>query len=116
MSEEELNILFSDLIGTRLAIRVRSLYTSCIIKFELSNFTFSSGGHISNVSNSFIKDNNVNLHDKDSNIAFRFEYKDVESTEKGNREKCELNLIYRDGTNVTIYKEVNEGMQEILDK
>lgn len=116
MLEEELNIFFSDLIGARLAIRVKSLYTSCIIKFELSNFTFSSGGHISNVSNSFIKDNNVNLHDKDSNIAFRFEYKDVESTEKGNREKCELHLIYRDGTNVTIYKEVNEGMQETLDK
>lgn len=107
MSEEELNILLSDLIGTRLAIRVRSLYTSCIIKLELSNFTFSSGGHISNVSNSFIKDNNVNLHDKDSNIAFRFEHKDIESIEKGNKEKYELNLIYRDGTNITIYKEVN---------
>ena len=61
MSEEELKILFSDLIGTRLVIRVRSLYTSCIIKFELYNFTFSSGGHISNVSSSFIKDNNVHI-------------------------------------------------------
>lgn len=107
MSQEELNILFSDLIGKRLVIRVKSLYTSNIIKFELSNFTFSNGGHISNVSNRMIKDNSVNLHDTDSNIAFCFEYKDIESTEKGNREKCELNLIYRDGTNITIYKEVN---------
>lgn len=107
MSEEELNMLFSNLIGTRLVIRVKSLYTSSIIKFELSNFTFSNGGHISNVSNRMIKDNNVNLHDTDSNIAFRFEHKDIEGTEKWNREKCELNLIYRDGTNVTIYKEVN---------
>ncbi|MFT8352593.1 MAG: hypothetical protein ABF685_27195 [Clostridium saccharoperbutylacetonicum] len=52
----------------------------------------------------------------DPNITFCFEYKDIESTEKGNREKCKLNLIYRDWTNVTIYKEVNEWIQEILDK
>lgn len=107
MLEEELNILLSDLIDTRLVIIVRSLYTSCIIKFELSNFSFSSGGHLSKVSNRMINDNNVNLHDIDSNIAFRFEYKDIESIENGNKEKYELKLIYRDGTNIVIYKEVN---------
>ncbi|NFO48598.1 hypothetical protein FDB40_17230 [Clostridium botulinum] len=105
--KEEIEYILRRLIGEELKIRIKSPYTACIVKFKLHNFSFSSGGHRSNVSNSIIKDNNIYLHDKDSNIVFQFEYKDIESIEKDKREKCELNLIYRDGTNVTIYKDFN---------
>lgn len=107
IEREELDILLRKLIGTRLAVKVNSDYIACIINFELYDVTFSGGGHRSNVSDVMIEDNNVSFHDKDSNVCFAFEYKDVESVVKDKKEKCELHLIYRDGTNIRIYKESN---------
>jgi hypothetical protein len=104
MDEEELNLFLENLIGTRLAIRVASTYTVCIIKFELAGIMFSGGAHRSKVSNVMIDDRNVHLQNKDFDIGFQFEYKDVESIAKNDRENCVLHLIYRDGTDVTIYK------------
>lgn len=107
LKKEELDILLKSLIGTRLAVKVNSAYVSCIINFELGDIIFSGGGHRSKVSEAMIDFNDVSLHDKDLNVCFAFEYKDVESIVKDKREKCELHLIYRDGTNVWIYKESN---------
>lgn len=105
IKEEELNILLKSLIGTTLAIKVNSNYIDHIIRFDLSGIMFSSRLRKSKVSNALIKGNNVSLHDKNHNVCFQFEYKDVESMVKDDIEGNELHLIYRDGTDVMIYKE-----------
>jgi hypothetical protein len=105
LKEEELDLLFKRLIGTRLEVRIYSIYTTCIIKFELSRFSFSCGSHRSNVSDAMIKDHGASLYDENYNVGFHFEFKDVESLVKD--DTCELQLIYRDGTKVMIAKEGN---------
>lgn len=105
LKEEELDLLFKSLTGKRLEVRVYSIYTTCIMKFQLSRFLPSWGSHKSNVSNAMIKDNDFSLFDEDYNIGFHFEFKDIESIVKD--ENCELCLIYRDGTKVMIAKEGN---------
>lgn len=105
LKEEELDLLFKSLMGKRLEVRVYSIYTTCIMEFELSKFSPSWGSHKSNVSNTMIKDNHFSLFDGDYNIGFHFEFKHIESIVKDDR--CELCLIYRDGTKVMIAKEGN---------
>lgn len=107
MLKEELDILLKGLIGTRIVIRVNNTYTASIVKFKLIDIIFSAGFHRSNVSNAMIEDRKVSLHDDNLNVTFAFEYKDVETIVKDPREKSELHLIYRDGTDVRVYKEVN---------
>lgn len=107
LKEEELDVLLKSFIGTRIVIRVNTSYTASIIKFKLDDITFSGGFHRSSVSDAMIEDRNVSLHDDNFNVTFAFEYKDVENVVKNPREKCELHIIYRDGTDVRIYKEVN---------
>lgn len=105
--KEEIESLLRSLIGEDLKIRIKSTYTGCIIKFKLHDIMFSGGFHRSNVSGAMIEDHNVSLRDENLDISFHFEYKDIESIKKDARELSELNLIYRDGTKVTIYKAVN---------
>lgn len=107
LKEEELDILLKSFIETRIVIRVNTAYTAGIVKFKLADITFSGGFHRSNVSDAMIEHRKISLHDDNLNVTFAFEYKDVESVVKNPREKCELHIIYRDGTDVRIYKEVN---------
>ena len=105
LKEEELDLLFKSLTGTRLEIRVYSTYAISIMKFELSSFLLLYGSKRSNVSSTMIEHHRFSLFDTDYNIGFHFEFKDVESIVKD--ENCELCLIYRDGTKVMIAKEGN---------
>lgn len=105
--KEEIENLLRSLIGEDLKIRIKSPYTSCIIKFKLHDIMFSDGFHRSNVSSAIIEDHNVSLRDENLDTAIQFEYKDIESIKKDARELSELNLTYRDGTTVTIYKAIN---------
>lgn len=107
LKEEELDGLLKSFIGSRIVIRINTSYTAGIVKFKLADITFSGGFHRSSVSDAMIEDRNVSLHDDNLNVTFAFEYKDLESVVKSPREKCELHVIYRDGTDVRIYKEVN---------
>lgn len=105
--KEEIENILRSLIGEDLIIIFKSSYTACIIKFKLYNIMFSGGFHRSNVSSAMIEDHDVSLRDENLDVSFQFEYKDIESIKKDAREVSELNLVYRDGTNVTIYKEFN---------
>jgi hypothetical protein len=107
MLRENLEHLLENLIGERLVIKVNSTYIHFLTKFKLSSYSFSGGAHRSAVSNVMIKDTDVSLRDDKLDISFQFEYVDIECVVKNEKEKCELHLIYRDGTHIMIYKECN---------